>query len=87
MKAAIFDEIGVNCGRYTIFLSEFAIRYEYVSFAVGTLCCPKLPHLGVIWDSIIYTLLYQQQHELRESFTQYKLFTIQMYIKSLISPI
>ena len=44
--------------------------------------CPKLPHLGVIWDSIIYTLMYQQQHELRESFTQYKLFTTQMYIKS-----
>ena len=82
MKAAIFDEIGVKCGRYTIFLSEFAIRYEYVSFAGGTQCCPKLPHLGVIWDSIIYTLLYGQQHELRESFTQYKLFTTQMYIKS-----
>ena len=44
--------------------------------------CPKLPHLGVIWDSIIYTLIYQQQHELRESFTQYQLFTTQMYIKS-----
>ena len=26
--------------------------------------------------------LYQQQHELRESFTQYQLFTTQMYIKS-----
>ena len=60
----------MNCGRHNIFLSEFAIRYEYVSFPGGTQCCPKLPHLGVIWDSIIYTLLYQQQHELRESFTQ-----------------
>ena len=30
-----------------IFLSEFAIRFEYVSFAGETQCCPKLPHLGV----------------------------------------
>ena len=82
MKVAVFDEIGVNCGRYTIFLSEFAIMFEYVSFAGGTQCCPKLPHLGVIWDSIIYTLIYQQQHELRESFTQYQLFTTQVSIKS-----
>ena len=82
MKAAIFDEIGVNCGRYTIFLCEFAIRFEYVSSTGGTQCCPKLPHTGVIWDSIIYTLIYQQQHELRESFTQYQLFTTQMSIKS-----
>ena len=43
---------------------------------------PNYPHLGVIWDSIIYTLIYQQQHELRESFTQYQLFTTQMSIKS-----
>ena len=85
MKEAIFDEIGVNCGRYTIFLSKVAIRFEYVSFAGGTRCSPKLPHLGVIWDSIIYTVMYQQQHELRESFTQYQLFTTQMSIKSGIS--
>ena len=43
MKAAIFDKIGVKCGRYTIFLSEFAIRYEYVSFAGGT---PPRGNLG-----------------------------------------
>ena len=43
---------------------------------------PNYPHLGAIWDSIIYTLIYQQQHELRESFTQYQLFTTQMSIKS-----
>ena len=83
MKAAIFDEIEVKCGRYTNFLSKFAIRFEYASFAGGTQCCPKLSHLGVIWDSIIYKLIiYQQQHELRESFTQYQLFTIQMSIQS-----
>ena len=62
MKEAIFDEIGVNCGRLTIFLSEFVTRYEYVSLEGGTQCCPKLHHLGVIWDSIIQTLMYQQ-HE------------------------
>ena len=44
---------------------------------------PNLPlSRGVIWESIIYTVMYQQQHELRESFTQYQLFTSQMYIKS-----
>ena len=46
-ERGIFDEIGVNCGRYTIFLSKFAIRFEYVSFAGGPRCCPKFPHLGV----------------------------------------
>ena len=43
---------------------------------------PNYPIYGVIWDSIIYTLMYQQQYELRESFIQYLLFTTQMYIKS-----
>ena len=45
MKEAIIDEIEVNCDRYTIFLSEFAIRFEYVSFAGGNQSCPGQHHL------------------------------------------
>ena len=62
-------------------------RFDYGYFTV-LFSYPNLPldmnmyHLQVELSAVQNYPMHQQQHELRESFTQYQLFTTQMYIKS-----